>query len=92
MGKRLHICPQGHRYYKSSDCEVCPRCASEKNKSFFVAVPAPARRALESAGIREPAALAQFSEAELLSLHGLGKHSLPILKKALEQVGLQLKK
>ncbi len=50
---------------------------------------APARRALESEGIRTLQALAQRSEMELLSLHGFGPGSLPILRKELKAAGLQ---
>lgn len=50
---------------------------------------APARRALEGAGITTLKELAQRSEKELLALHGFGPAALPILRKELNAVGLQ---
>lgn len=44
---------------------------------------APARRALEGAGILDIRALAARSESELLRLHGLGPGSLPIIRAAI---------
>lgn len=83
-------CPQGHVYYKSSDCPVCPRCEALRNKlDFFVeGLSAPARRALDKAGILTPKALARFTENEILQLHGIGPSSLPVLAKALAEKGL----
>ena len=26
------VCPNGHTYYKSSDCPVCPICENEKKQ------------------------------------------------------------
>lgn len=28
--KTLRTCKKGHRYYKSSDCPVCPACEKER--------------------------------------------------------------
>lgn len=53
---------------------------------------APARRALEAAGITSLDKLAQYSEKELLQLHGLGPSSLPKLRRALEEQNLAFKK
>lgn len=46
--KTLRTCKNGHRYYKSSDCPVCPVCEEEKRpeEGFLSLVSAPARRAL----------------------------------------------
>lgn len=55
------------------------------------ALSAPARRALENNGITSLEALAQLSAKELLSFHGMGKSSLPILEDALKQQGLKLR-
>src|SRR5690606_30972222 len=83
----LKTCPAGHRFYKSSDCPVCPVCeAARKPESGFLSVlAAPARRALEGAGIDTLAELSKFSEADLLKLHGFGKASLPLLRRALAE-------
>ncbi len=48
---------------------------------------APARRALEAAGIRSLRDLAAKSEAELLALHGLGPKSLGPIRQALAEAG-----
>ena len=90
--KTLRTCPNGHQYYKSSDCPVCPECEKQnKPGGFLSALSAPARRALQAAGIITLQQLATYSEKEMLQLHGMGKASLPKLKKALEQEGLGFK-
>lgn len=91
--KSLRYCRNGHTYYKSSECPVCPVC--EKNRKpvaeFMQTFAAPARRALENAGVTNLTQLAQFSEKELLSLHGMGPSSIPKLKLLLKRNGLSLK-
>jgi uncharacterized protein YdhG (YjbR/CyaY superfamily) len=62
----------------------------EKN-GFLTLLAAPARRALESAGIRTLKQLSAYSEESLLQLHGLGKNTIPKLKAALADEGLTLK-
>lgn len=91
--KSLRICRQGHRYYKSSDCLVCPVCEKERapKSAYASALAAPARRALENAGILTLKKLAACTEKEILSLHGMGKSSIPKLKKALQEAGLDFK-
>jgi len=92
MPKTLRTCPQGHSYYKSSDCPVCPVCANASKPGNFMAnLSAPARRALENAGIGTLKQLASRSEAELLTLHGFGPSSLPKLREALSKQGLKFK-
>lgn len=88
--KTLRTCKKGHQYYKSSDCPTCPICAAEaKPKDDFLSLlSAPARRALENAGIKTVKQLAKHSEKEILALHGMGKASLPALNKVLEENGL----
>lgn len=89
--KSLRTCPEGHQYYKSSDCPVCPVCerARKPTPGFLTQLSAPARRALEQAGITTLSKLSKYSEAEILRLHGIGKTSVPILSAALK--GEQLK-
>ena len=86
-------CPNGHRYKKSSDCPVCPKCeALKKPASVFMAqLSAPAQRALEHAGITTLKKLATRSEKEILKLHGMGKGSLPILRTLLKNASLEFK-
>jgi predicted RecB family nuclease len=84
--KTLRVCPQGHKYQKSSDCPACPVCEKLRKPAadFMLALGAPARRALEGAGITSLAKLAQYTEKELLQLHGMGPSSLPKLRQALK--------
>lgn len=88
MGSRN--CPKGHHYVKSGDCPVCPYCeAARKPKEGFLSLlSAPARRALEGAGLTTLAKLAKKSEVDILALHGMGPASLPKLRDALKAQGL----
>lgn len=49
---------------------------------------APAKRALDSAGIKTLNDLANHTEAEILALHGIGKNAMITLKEALAETGL----
>lgn len=86
------ICKNGHIFFKSSDCPVCPICEKLKpaGAEFLMLLAAPARRALENAGIKTLKQLSKKTEKEILSLHGMGPSSIPILKKSLKEAGLQL--
>lgn len=89
-------CSRGHIFYKSSDCPVCPKCWSgyyrEKNKGDFPdKLSAPALRALLNEGIFNLAQLSGYTEKEMLTLHGMGKASLPLLREALAEKGLTFK-
>lgn len=92
--KSLRICNKGHKYYKSSDCPVCPVCESERKPKagFLSLIGAPARRALERERIDTLQKLSKYSEAELLKLHGMGPGSIPKLKNALKEKGLSFRK
>jgi DNA-directed RNA polymerase alpha subunit len=94
MEKTLKTCPKGHQYYKSSDCPTCPFCEYEnKPKDGFLSrLVAPARRALINEGITTLQKLAEYSEKEVLKLHGMGPGSIPTLRKLLEEAGLSFKK
>lgn len=91
--KTLRTCPNGYKYYKSSNCPTCPQCekAHIPSADFLAIVSAPARRALENAGITTFEKLAAKTKEELLSLHGLGPSSIPKLIAILEEHGLQLR-
>ncbi|MBS1600769.1 MAG: hypothetical protein JST75_21295 [Bacteroidetes bacterium] len=67
---------------------------AQKNnqENFLSLLGAPARRALENEGINTLKKLAQFTEKEILKLHGIGKSSIPILQGALRAAGLSFKK
>lgn len=92
--KRLKVCENEHRFYKSSDCPTCPICEeNHKPKNNFLALlGAPARRALENHGILSPEKLCKYSEKEILSLHGMGKSTIPKLQKLLSENNLSFKK
>jgi len=48
----------------------------------------PARRALQNAGITTLEQLASFGEAEIASLHGIGKNAVVVIKSMLNENGL----
>lgn len=83
--KTLRTCAKGHQYYKTSDCLTCPICEQQRKPAdgFLSTLSAPARRALENKGIASLEQLAEFSEADILKLHGMGPGSLPALRSAL---------
>ncbi|NCI51961.1 hypothetical protein GWC95_18700 [Sediminibacterium roseum] len=87
-------CPNGHTYYKTSDCPTCPVCEAVKKPAggFLSLLSAPARRALASKNIQTEKQLSQCTEKEILALHGVGPAAIPVLKKALQEKGLTFKK
>jgi len=87
-------CSNGHQYIKSSDCPTCPFCEAERKptEGFLSLLAAPARRALEGAGITTLQQLSRMSKINLLALHRFGPSSLPILEKALKKKNLSFKK
>lgn len=89
----LKTCANGHQFRKSSDCPTCPKCEAEKEpaSTLLSGLGAPARRALEREGIMSAFDLAQYTEAQVLALHGVGPSSLPRLQKALEAEGMAFK-
>lgn len=90
----LRTCEQGHSYYKKSDCPTCPTCEAERKptEGFLALLSAPARRALENEGITTLLQLAEYTEKEILKLHGIGPSAMPKLRNALEEEGLSFKK
>jgi len=93
QSKTLRVCKNGHPYYKSSDFPVCPICTQENKpaEGLFSGLSAPARRALQQAGIQTEEQLAKFTQKEILTLHGMGPASLPILIEALGKKGLEFR-
>lgn len=91
--KSLRVCEKGHTYYKSSDCRSCPTCDKEEKpeSGFLSKLAAPARRALTNVGIDTLEKLSQYTEKEILNLHGIGKTTMPILRTSLEKAGLSFK-
>ena len=92
--RKLKICPNGHQYYKITDCPTCPICEKEKKpvSDFLALISAPARRALEREGIHSLTQLANRSEKELLQLHGMGPKAMGILKQLLAEKQLMFAK
>ncbi len=92
--KKIKTCKNGHPFTKTSDCLVCPICEKERKPAadWMIGLYAPARRALENAGIKTLKQLSAYSEADILALHGMGKSSIPVLKSALQQKQLEFKK
>ncbi|WP_340019742.1 RNA polymerase alpha subunit C-terminal domain-containing protein [Paenibacillus sp. FSL H3-0457] len=90
----LRTCEHGHLYYKKSDCPTCPTCEAERKptEGFLALLSAPARRALENEGITTLLQLAEYTEKEILKLHGIGPSAMPKLRNALEEEGLSFKK
>lgn len=93
MQKTLKTCKNGHQFYKSSDCPVCPICEKQKvpRNHFLSLLGSPARRALENEGITTLKKLSKYSEKDILKLHGMGPSSIPKLRKALKDEGLGFK-
>ena len=93
MPKQLKTCSQGHQFFKSSDCPICPRCEAERKTEhhFLSLLSAPARRALENNDILSLEQLAAYREKEILALHGMGKSSIPKLKQCLLEMNLKFK-
>ncbi|MDP5200147.1 RNA polymerase alpha subunit C-terminal domain-containing protein [Flavobacterium sp. DG2-3] len=91
--KNNRTCKKGHHYIKTSDCPTCPICEAErKPKSGLLSLlSAPARRGLESKNIKTVEDLSQYTQEEILSLHGIGPSSLPKLSEELRKNGLSFK-
>jgi DNA-directed RNA polymerase alpha subunit len=62
------------------------------SSEFLPMLVAPARRALANANITSLEQLSQYSEHELLKLHGFGKSSIPIVVDQLKKTGMKLSK
>ncbi|MEO8880422.1 MAG: hypothetical protein ABI446_08485 [Gemmatimonadaceae bacterium] len=91
--RAMRTCEKGHRFYKTSSCPTCPKCEATRRptEGFLAALSAPARRALERAGITSLRVLSGWSKEELLQLHGVGPSSIPKLQELLARDGLTLK-
>jgi hypothetical protein len=69
-------------------------CEEERkpDTGFLTFLVAPARRALEGAGIKSVDQLANWTEHDLLKLHGLGPSTIPKLKKVMKAKGYSFAK
>lgn len=94
LKKAVKTCPNGHRFVKTSDCPTCPKCEEvhKPTEGFLSQLAAPARRSLEREKITTLKKLSNYSESEILALHGMGPASMPILKQQLKKAGLMFKK
>jgi predicted RecB family nuclease len=92
--KRRKVCAQGHVFFKSSDCPTCPRCEAARRpaEGFLSELAAPARRALQGAGVTTLALLAKRTEDEIGELHGMGPSAMIKLRASLQKAGLQWRK
>ncbi len=92
MYMALKTCSRGHRYERSSDCPVCPKCWPGYYKKMKTDLPeglsAPAIRGLLGAKITSLKHLARHTQAEILALHGVGPSAIPKLRNALKKRGL----
>lgn len=61
------------------------------DSEFLALLYNPARNALLNEGIDTIQKLASYTEKEVLTLHGMGKASLPMLRKSLAAVGLNFR-
>ncbi|WP_155590950.1 RNA polymerase alpha subunit C-terminal domain-containing protein [Lysinibacillus cavernae] len=91
--KSLRICEKGHTYYKSTDCRSCPTCDKENKPSsgFLSKLSSPARNALVHEGIDTLQKLSQYTEKDILKIHGIGPATLPSMRSSLEEEGLSFK-
>ena len=85
--RQRKVCAEGHVFFKTPGCSSCPRCeAARKPKDGFLAeLAAPARRALEGAGLTTLAKLANKTEAQVRELHGMGPNAIAKLRAALRK-------
>ncbi len=83
-------CKFGHTFYEYGDCPIC-ELLKKPNSSFLSSLSNPARNALIHHDIDTVQKLANYKEKEILKIHGVGKASLPMLKKSLEENGLTFK-
>lgn len=90
----IKTCKQGHQYYKTSDCPTCPQCEQLKKPAdgFLSLLASPARRALIFHEIDTLEKLSNYTEMEILSFHGMGPASIPILRKVLSEAKLNFAK
>jgi hypothetical protein len=80
-------------FFKTPGCSTCPRCeaARKPQHGFLASLAAPARRALEGAGLTTLAALTKKTEVQVLELHGMGPNAMSRLRAALHKEGLRFR-
>ena len=93
MKRQRKVCENGHVFYKTPGCNSCPRCeaARRPEDGFMSRLAAPARRALEGAGLTSLARLARMREEQVAALHGTGPNAMKKLRASLKKEGLRFK-
>lgn len=93
LSKNKRTCKNGHHYFKTSDCPTCPICEVERkpDSGLLAVLSAPARRALETKNIKTVEDLSQYTQKEIMSLHGIGPSSIPRLLAELKKSNLNFK-
>lgn len=85
-----NVCPQGHTFEKTSDCPTCPVCAQNELKAAYAngypRIGAPAFRALKEHKVSLED-LPNYSETQLLEMHGVGPRAVRILGEYLKEKG-----
>jgi predicted RecB family nuclease len=81
-------------FYKTPGCSSCPRCeaARKPEAGFLAGLAAPARRALEGAGLTTLAKVARKTEAQVMGLHGMGPNAMTKLHASLKKKGLNFRR
>ena len=94
MKRQRNVCPKGHVFFKTPGCSSCPRCEAVRKPQdgLLAGLAAPARRALEAAGLTTPAKLAKKTEAQVGELHGMGPNAISKLRAALAKDRLSFRK
>lgn len=64
----------------------------DPKKEFLAGLAAPARRALEGAGLTTLAKVAKKTESQVSELHGMGPNAISKLRASLEKDGLSFRK
>ncbi len=92
--KKSETCSRGHPFQKSKETPVCWMCwpGYYSKGDLPKGLSAPALRALLNADITKLNQLAQYTEGEIVELHGMGPKAFGLLKEALKKQGVFFKK
>lgn len=77
--------------YRVADDKAHEEKKQQPGNGFVSQLSAPARRALETEGIKTLKQLSTYSENDILKLHGIGPSSMPKLREILAAEGLAFK-
>ncbi len=94
--RKLIICSRGHKFYKSSNCPVCPKCWPGYRKKLQSDFPknlgGPALTALKNNKIKKLSDLNKYDEKQISGFHGIGPKALSIIKVAMKSKKIFLRK